>query len=276
MTDLSDALARYLIIRRALGYKLQSQEIRLRGFVAFMAHRGESVITSRLAVEWSGLQCGPATWGSRLSTVRAFANHVTLSDPRTEVPPFGVFAPQRRPRPYIYSDAQVADLMATMVGLHPTGLQARTYQCFFGLIATSGLRFSEAANLLRADINLADGTLIIRETKFGKSRVIPLHEFDRAGASALRRGSGLLPNTTGQRLLLHWRPRRQAQPLQRPQDVHRLDQTGRPEAAGRTIRPAYPRSPPHLRRSHADELVRDRRRCRAAAARADHLSGPHP
>ena len=89
MTDLSDALARYLIIRRALGYKLQSQEIRLRGFVAFMAHRSESVITSRLAVEWSGLQCGPATWGSRLSTVRAFANHVALSDPHTEVPPFG-------------------------------------------------------------------------------------------------------------------------------------------------------------------------------------------
>jgi hypothetical protein len=123
VTDLSDALARYLIIRRALGYKLQSQEIRLRGFVAFMAHRSETVITSRLAVEWSGLQCGPATWGSRLSTVRAFANHVALSDPHTEVPPFGVFAPQRRPRPYIYSDAQVADLMATMVCLHPTGLQ---------------------------------------------------------------------------------------------------------------------------------------------------------
>jgi integrase len=149
-----------------------------------MAHRSETVITSRLAVEWSGLQCGPATWGSRLSTVRAFANHVALSDPHTEVPPFGVFAPQRRPRPYIYSDAQVADLMATMVGLHPTGLQARTYQCFFGLIATSGLRFSEAADLRRADINLADGTLIIRETKFGKSRVIPLHE---STAQVLRR-----------------------------------------------------------------------------------------
>ena len=87
MTDLSDALARYLIIRRALGYKLQSQEIRLRGFVAFMAHRSESVITSRLAVEWSGLQCGPATWGSRLSTVRAFANHVALSDPHTGLLP---------------------------------------------------------------------------------------------------------------------------------------------------------------------------------------------
>jgi hypothetical protein len=113
MTDLSDALARYLIIRRALGYKLQSQEIRLRSFVAFMAHRGESVITSRLAVEWSGLQCGPATWGSRLSTVRAFANHVALSDPRTEVPPFGVFAPQRRPRPYPTADKK--NLLSTLV-----------------------------------------------------------------------------------------------------------------------------------------------------------------
>jgi integrase len=176
MTDLSLALDRYLNVRRALGYKLQSQESRLRRFVAFMAEGGAAVITARLAAEWAGSQCGPSTWGSRLATVRAFARYVALTDPRVEVPPSGVFAPRRRPRPYIYTEAQVADLMAAMSDLHPTGLQARTYQCFFGLIASSGLRFSEAADLRRADINLIGGVVVIRETKFGKSRIIPLHE----------------------------------------------------------------------------------------------------
>jgi integrase len=149
-----------------------------------MDERGETVVTARLAVEWAGSLCGPATWSSRLSTVRAFARHMALTDPRTEIPPTGVFAPQRRPRPFIYADAQIADLMASMAELHPTGLQARTYQCFFGLIATSGLRFSEAADLLRADIDLIAGVITIRGTKFGKSRIIPVHE---TTGDALRR-----------------------------------------------------------------------------------------
>jgi integrase len=184
MTNLSIALDRYLSVRRALGYKLQSQELRLRSFVAFMAARGGPVITARLAAEFADSQCGPSTWGSRLATVRAFARHVALTDPRTEIPPSGVFPAQRRPRPYIYTEAQVADLIAAMSDLHPTGLQARTYQCFFGLIATSGLRFSEAADLRRHDVDLVEGVLVIRETKFGKSRIIPLHE---STTRALRR-----------------------------------------------------------------------------------------
>lgn len=184
MTDLSVALDQYLSVRRALGYKLQSQEIRLRRFVTFMAESGAAVITARLAVEWAGSQCGPSSWGSRLSTVRSFARHLALTDPRTEIPPSGVFAPHRRPRPYIYTSAQIADLLSAMPELHPTGLQARTYQCFFGLIATSGLRVSEAADLQRIDVDLVDGVLTIRNTKFGKSRIIPLHD---STVKALRR-----------------------------------------------------------------------------------------
>lgn len=175
MTLPEDALDRYLAMRRALGFKLQSQETRLRGFVAFMGERGATHITARLAVEWAGSQCGPATWSSRLSTVRAFARYVALIEPRTEIPPSGVFPPPRRPRPYIYSDAEIAHLLASMPVLHPTGLQGRTYQCFFGLIATSGLRFSEASGLRREDVDLSDGILTIRGTKFGKTRLIPLH-----------------------------------------------------------------------------------------------------
>ena len=176
MSELAIALDGYLKLRRALGFKLLSQEDRLKRFVAFMNTRGQTVVTARLAAEWAGSLCGPATWSSRQATVRAFARHLALTDPHTEIPPNGVFAPQRRPRPFIYTDAQIADLMASMTELHPTGLQARTYQCFFGLIATSGLRFSEAADLLRTEVDLDGGVVTIRETKFGKSRVIPVHE----------------------------------------------------------------------------------------------------
>jgi integrase len=176
MSILNDALDRYLATRRALGFTLRCQENRLRRFVAFMGERGATQITAKLAAEWAGLQCGPATWSSRLSTVRAFARYVALTEPRTEIPPSGVFPPQRRPRPYIYSQAEIADLLASMPELHPTGLQGRTYQCFFGLIAACGLRFSEAATLRREEVDLSDGVLTIRQTKFGKSRLIPLHD----------------------------------------------------------------------------------------------------
>jgi integrase len=184
MSDLTNGLVSYLTLRRALGFRLQSQEKRLKRFVAFMDERGAAVVTARLAVEWAASLCGPASWSSRLSTVRAFARHLAMTDPRTEIPPSGIFAPQRRPRPFIYTDAQVADLMASMAELHPTGLQARTYQCFFGLIATSGLRFSEAADLPRTEVDLPAGVITIRESKFGKSRVIPVHHTTSA---ALRR-----------------------------------------------------------------------------------------
>lgn len=175
MTDLQDALDQYLTLRRSLGYKLQSQESRLRNFVEYSRSRGELYITSKLAVEWAEHQCGPPTWSSRLSTIRSFARHLAVVEPRTEIPPSGIFPPQRRPRPHIYSDEQISDLLATMPALHPNGLRGRTYQCFFGLLASTGLRFSEAAGLQRDDADLSAGVLTIRQTKFGKSRIIPLH-----------------------------------------------------------------------------------------------------
>lgn len=175
MTDLERSLEQYLSLRRTLGYKLQTQESRLRNFVEYMEKRGELYITSKLAVEWAGHQCGLASWSSRLSTIRSFARHLIIVDPRTEVPPSGIFPVQRRPRPYIYSDDQISDLLATMLLLHPTSLRGRTLQCFFGLIAACGLRFSEAALLQRDDADLCNGVLMIRQTKFGKSRIVPLH-----------------------------------------------------------------------------------------------------
>lgn len=175
MSALNDALDRYLTMRRGFGFKLSTQELWLRTFVAFMAERGADVVTGKLAIEWAGGGCGPATWSSRLSTVRSFARHLANTDPRTEIPPNGVFPPQRRPRPYIYSDREIADLLAAMLALPPRdGLRRWTFHCYFGLLAVAGLRFSEATDLRREDVDLDSGVLTIRDTKFGKTRLVPI------------------------------------------------------------------------------------------------------
>lgn len=175
MIDISVALEQYLTLRRSLGFKLSSQETRLRNFVRYVEARGDQRITAKTAVDWAGHQCGPATWSSRLSTVRAFARHVQVVDPQTEIPPSHIFPQQRRPRPFIYTDEQVADLLKAMLNLHPGSFRGPTYHYFFGLLASTGLRFSEAARLLREDADLDAGMLAIRETKFGKTRIVPMH-----------------------------------------------------------------------------------------------------
>lgn len=184
MSNMLASLEQYLTLRRSLGFKLSSQESRLRNFVAYAQARGQDHITAKLAVEWAEHQCGPRTWSSRLSTIRSFSRHVALNDLRTEIPPSGIFPPQRRARPFIYSDAQVADLLNAMPRLHPGSFRGVTYHYFFGLLASTGMRFSEAARLLREDADMGTGTLTIRQTKFGKSRYIPLH---RSTWDALRR-----------------------------------------------------------------------------------------
>ncbi len=82
MMDMSDALEQYLKLRRSLGFKLQTQESRLRNFVRYAKARGEQRVTAKIAVDWASHQCGPATWSSRLSTVRAFARHLQVIAPK--------------------------------------------------------------------------------------------------------------------------------------------------------------------------------------------------
>jgi integrase len=175
MNPLNDLLERYLSMQRGFGYKLETQEKRLRNFVAFMGERNAVTITGKLAIEWAGGGCGPASWSSRLSTIRSFARHAANTDPLTEIPPRGVFTPRRRPKPYIFTDHEIGDLLAAMLELPPHGsLKRWTFHCFFGLLAVAGLRFSEAANLRRDDADLGTGVLTIRDTKFGKSRLVPI------------------------------------------------------------------------------------------------------
>lgn len=177
MTSLRSTLERYVSIRQGLGYKYDKPAQRLSDFVTFMEQQGADIITTKLALAWATLPPDRhPSWSIRLTDVRCFARHVAHFDPRTEVPPVNLLPPLRRAKPYIYSDAEINALLAAALRLPPThGLRRWTYHCFFGLIAVAGLRHSEALHLRRKDVDLDEGILTVRETKFGKSRLVPLH-----------------------------------------------------------------------------------------------------
>lgn len=176
MSRFRTALERYVGMRQGLGYKYDGPARRLSDFVTFMDDRGAETITTALAMEWvtsTGLQ---PSWSIRLSDVRCFAQHLAHFDPLTEVPPRDAVPPVRRAKPYIYTDAEIAALLEAALALPPTNALRRwTYHSLFGLIAVAGLRHSEALDLRRDDVDLEQGILTIRETKFGKSRLVPLH-----------------------------------------------------------------------------------------------------
>ncbi len=179
MSPLREALEEYLAIRRNLGFKLVTPAVRLRKFVAFVEREEASHITTDLAVRWAKqpAEAQPATWTNRLGEVRRFAAWHRATDPRTEVPPEGLLSHRyRRKPPYIYTDDEIECLIQEASELPSAkGLRARTYVTIFGLLAVTGMRVSEALHLDREDVDLAEGILTIRHTKFGKSRLVPLH-----------------------------------------------------------------------------------------------------
>jgi integrase len=191
MSALRGELDRYLTIRRALGYKLARAELLLADFCRYLDSIGADTITTENAFAWASLPANgsPSWWGQRLSVVRAFARHLHAIDPTHEVPPAGLLpARTHRAVPYLYSDADIATLMAAARQLR-SPLRAATVETVIGLLAVSGLRIGEALRLDRDDVNLDDGVLRIRRTKFNKSREAPLHPStcDALGAYARRR-----------------------------------------------------------------------------------------
>jgi integrase len=178
MSDLAVALNEYLGLRRALGFKLMSAEGHLRKFVALIEDRGEESITIALARDWatSG-STHPAVWAEKLRAVRLFARYRSVADPKTEVPPEGLLphTPQRG-RPYIYRPREIVDVLEGAQRLRPSkGLRRWTMATVFGLLAVTGLRVGEAVALDLPDVDLEREVLHIRRTKFGKSRLVPIH-----------------------------------------------------------------------------------------------------
>ena len=178
MSPLRDALADYLRIRRRLGFKMPQDGRLLEGFVEFLEQAGAERITTELALEWARtpVHAHPHWWGQRLGVVRGFARHVATIDPASEVPSTDLL-PGHRPRlaPYIYTNAEIAALMAAAGRLRPP-LRAARHQTLIGLLAVTGMRPGEALALDRHDVDLRHHVVHVRAGKQNKQREVPLHQ----------------------------------------------------------------------------------------------------
>jgi integrase len=174
--------ANYLSERRRLGFQLRSAGLAVMSFARYvdgLGHQGP--LSVEVMADWARRDKGnsnkPATWARRLKNLRSFARYLQQFEPCTEVPDDTTFGRiGQRLAPHIYSEGEIVDLLAAARRLGPTpGLRGATYEALFGLIASTGLRVSEAVHLLDAEVDLKLGMLIVRRTKFAKSRQVPLH-----------------------------------------------------------------------------------------------------
>jgi integrase len=181
-TSLRALVERYLRERRRLGFSLRGADGALRSFarhVQTIDHHGP--LTVEVMAAWarrdSHASIDPHTWARRLKKLRSFMRWLQQFDPRTEVPDDTIFGrlPERL-APHIYSERELVELLAAARQLGPApGLRGAVYEALWGLIASTGLRVSEALALRKADVDLKQGMLTIRQTKFAKSRQVPLH-----------------------------------------------------------------------------------------------------
>lgn len=176
---LTRAVETYLAVRRAAGFELRREGSRLRSFAAFSEARKQHYVSTKIAIEWAGLSRSVPMRARRLGMVIRLARHLRAEDERHEVPP-AVFGAERppRPTPYILTREQIQQLV-TAASQSRFPICSATYRTLFSLLACTGLRVSEAIQLRLDDIT-PDG-LVIRRTKFRKSRLVPLHETAQAG-----------------------------------------------------------------------------------------------
>ena len=176
---LKETVDTYLAVRRAGGFKLVDDEIYLNSFARFATEQGETHIRTQTAINWAGQASSEPQRAVRLKAVIRLARFSHTVDSHHEIPPQDVFCTRReRPTPYLFSADEIQALMAQAGQLGPKGsLRPQVYQTLIGLLAATGLRISEALSLRFQDLTI-DG-LIIRETKFHKSRQVPLHATTR-------------------------------------------------------------------------------------------------
>jgi integrase len=185
---LRDALADYLALRRALGFRLVRPETLLNQFLDHLADIDASVVTVHAALTWArqSVQADPNWWGYRLSVVRGFATYLHTLDPAHEVPTTDLLPRRtRRATPYLYSEQDIAALVCA-AALLPTPLRRATFATLFGLLAVTGMRIGEAMALDCDDVDLNVGLLVVRHGKFDKARELVLHP---SASDALRRYS---------------------------------------------------------------------------------------
>jgi len=192
MKSLSKFVTEYLDLRRKLGFKASREAWLLSKFTSFLRAKGSMFVTTELALAWAKqpADAHPSWWASKLSVVRGFAKHVHLIDKRHQIPPrdllprFG-----RRSTPSIYTPQEISRILQAARDWRAPhtvnhAFRRATLEMFFGLLAATGMRVGEAIRLDCSDIDWGNRLLVVRESKFGKSREVVLHD---TVVSALRR-----------------------------------------------------------------------------------------
>ncbi len=178
MSALRQAVEEYLRLRRSLGHDLADAARLLPRFVDYLEATAAEFVTIEAALSWSlepDAAAGSTVWPRRMIAVRGFARYMAGIDPRTEIPPAGLIPFRRRWRPpFIYSEAEIVALMAEARRSITQPLRAATFATLIGLLAATGLRVGEAIRLDQPDIDWAGGVLLVRRSKFGKSRQLPV------------------------------------------------------------------------------------------------------
>ncbi len=178
---LMKAVESYLAVRRAAGFKLEVVEVLLRSFVRYAEKVGEQFVHAQTAIDWARRSQSPEQKARRLQMVIRLARYLRAEDSRHEVPPEQDFGQRRRrPTPFIFEPVDIVRLIQQAQHLPSMDfLLPRSFSTLFALLVSTGLRISEALALRFEDIT--DDGLVIRETKFRKSRLVPLHDTAVAG-----------------------------------------------------------------------------------------------
>ncbi len=192
MTSLREGVTEYLELRRSLGFRLKKDELYLGSFADFMERRHATHVTAKLAVQWARQPAStdPNYLAGRLRAVRSFARYRILSDPRTEIPATDLLARRRITfQPHIFTAEEIKRILAG--SLRRWGGATRFYclgrYTIYGLISVTGMRVGEVLRLDLGDVDLDQGAITIRNTKFGKSRLVPVHETTRAALQRYRK-----------------------------------------------------------------------------------------
>ena len=177
-TTMRSRVRAYLAERRALGFRLRSEGYLLLSFARYAdGHASRGRLTNKWAITWASLpkDADRHCWARRLEAVRRLARYLIVADPKTELPPRHLFGPAERPyRPFIYSAQQIRQLLTAARHL-PGQLRPWTYQTLIGLLACTGLRISEALGLKIPEVDLGQGLLLVRDSKFHQTRWVPVH-----------------------------------------------------------------------------------------------------
>jgi len=171
----------YISYKKGLGFQLKIESHELRRFAAYTIAIGyEGSLTTDIAVQWATLKPEYSRWymARRMETIRTFAKYICVFDSAAQIPPKGMFGKcHGRTIPYIFTEKEICNLMESAKGLYsPDGLRCITIPTAIGLLWATGMRPNEVCQLMDDDVDLKNGYITIRETKFAKSRILPLHK----------------------------------------------------------------------------------------------------